>query len=158
MSAFIGFATKMPRLSKSKDRVSSSTGKPAPMSVAFKDPGEEDTTRKSKIVAAYIAAFPPDPDTALYNVWAFVFRTKPFETQTIQVTLEELPKTDGKSEFSDTFIQCCPGPLLGKNGRMTGMSKTFKIAFRQGSTVGDFLEELVDRKLNKYQLINSRGL
>ncbi|OKL62649.1 hypothetical protein UA08_01650 [Talaromyces atroroseus] len=158
MAAFIGFPTKMPRLGKSNENASSRLDKPAPMSVIFPDTGDEKTIRQGTIVATYITAFPPDPDSALYNVWAFVFRTKLFEVQTVQVTLEEIPRTDGHSEYSDTFIKCSSGPPLGTNGRITGMSKTFKISFRQGSTIGDFIDEVVDRKLNKYQLVNGRGL
>lgn len=130
---------------------------PRPSSLVLARSTEDETTiREYKIISAYIAACPPFPDMGLINEWRIMCRVN--HTNTYEISLKGLPCRDGGCEINETYIQLAPGPSVMKNGRLDGMAKTFKISVRSGSTIGDLLDEIFEKNLNKFQLLHGRGL
>jgi hypothetical protein len=131
--------------------------RPSPSSlVVARATEDESTIRAYKIVSAYIAACPPFADMGLINEWRIVCRIN--HTDTYEISLKGLPCRDEGCEINETYIQLAPGPSVMMNGRLDGMAKTFKISVRSGSTIGDLIDEIFEKNLNKFQLLHGRGL
>jgi hypothetical protein len=131
--------------------------RPRPSSLIVARTTEDETTiRQYRIVSAYIAACPPFTDMGLINEWRVVCRIN--YTDTFEISLKGLPCREDACEINETYIQLAPGPPVMTNGRLNGMAKTFKISVRSGSTIGDLLDEIFEKNLNKFQLLHGRGL
>ncbi|KAK3940290.1 hypothetical protein QBC46DRAFT_385780 [Diplogelasinospora grovesii] len=106
--------------------------------------------RDAGVISSYAAVLPPEAAASEPNRWIFVLRTG--EQPTIAI---ELKQTDPLG--NNTAVCCSNGPRVLETGELEGCAKTWALATRDGSVVGDWIDRLVETGSTRYRLDQGLG-
>ncbi|KAK3940977.1 hypothetical protein QBC46DRAFT_383788 [Diplogelasinospora grovesii] len=105
--------------------------------------------RAAEVFASYIAALPPENTTKEPNRWIIVLDIG--EQTTVTVELRQV------DPLGNTIVFCSSGPRILNTGELEGCAKSWALAMRGGSVVGDWLERLALTGSTRYRLANQLG-
>lgn len=103
--------------------------------------------RTAEVISCYLAALPPEPHTAEPNPWVLVLKTKD-----AKMLLIELKQAD---PLGKTVVVCSERPFGLDDGKLQGCVKSWQIPVREGSSVGAWLNTLVNSGSTRYELTKS---
>lgn len=105
--------------------------------------------RTAKVTASYVAVLPPEATESEPNLWIMVLKTG--EQTTIKIELKQA------DPLGNTVVCCSDGPRVLETGELEGCARSWALAVKNGSVVGDWIDPLVEAGLTRYRLIRGIG-